>query len=156
MAKTKMKRQVARRRKSGKKTRNRNKKRKNVIRGGLPLAKSVAILSYLFGEAKTKMPDSVQIYVGEREADAKVQFDYLNTLGNDGIHDLLKTPSDTDSYHELAGFDWQKFNWAKFISDNEKENASTIEAMEAAANKGDRLDKAVAATATATETETEL
>jgi len=149
MAKTKMKRQVARRRKSGKKTRNRNKKRKNVIRGGLPLAKSVAILSYLFGEAKTKMPDSVQTYVGEREADVKLQFDYLNTLGNDGIHDLLKTRPDTNSYPELAGYDWQQFEWDKFISDNE--NASTIETMEAAANKGDRLDKAVAATATATE-----
>ena len=40
MAKTKMKRSVARRRKSGKKTSTRNKKRKNIIRGGLSIQKS--------------------------------------------------------------------------------------------------------------------
>jgi hypothetical protein len=51
MAKSKMKRSVGRRRKSGKKTSTstRNKKRKNVIRGGLPIA---AIVTALFAAAK--------------------------------------------------------------------------------------------------------
>ena len=51
MAKTKMKRTVGRRRKSGKKTSTstRNKKRKNIIRGGLPIA---AIVTALFTAAK--------------------------------------------------------------------------------------------------------
>ena len=51
MAKTKMKRTVGRRRKSGKKTSTstRNKKRKNIIRGGLSIA---AIVTALFAAAK--------------------------------------------------------------------------------------------------------
>ena len=54
MAKTKMKRSVARRRKSGKKTSTstRNKKRKNVIRGGLPIGLLTTIVTALFGSAK--------------------------------------------------------------------------------------------------------
>ena len=153
MAKTKMKRTVGRRRKSGKKTSTstRNKKRKNVIRGGLPLVKSVAILSYLFGEAKNKMSESVKTYLEKKTggfADTKVQFEYLNTelRGSDGdsktkLDELLKIPPDFETYPELAGYDWKRFEWAKFISDDE--NASTIEAMEEAAKKGDKLDKAV-------------
>ena len=52
MAKTKMKRTVGRRRKSGKKTSTstRNKKRKNIIRGGLPIA--ATIVTALFAAAK--------------------------------------------------------------------------------------------------------
>ena len=51
MAKTKTKRTVGRRRKSGKKTSTstRNKKRKNIIRGGMPIA---AIVTALFAAAK--------------------------------------------------------------------------------------------------------
>ena len=52
MAKTKMKRSVARRIKSGKKTSTRNKKRKNVIRGGLPIGLLTTIVTALFGLAK--------------------------------------------------------------------------------------------------------
>ena len=53
MAKTKMKRSVARRRKSGKKTSTstRNKKRKNVIRGGMSINWYI-ILAAVFGTAK--------------------------------------------------------------------------------------------------------
>jgi hypothetical protein len=121
MAKTKMKRTVARRR-----NKTRIRKRKNVIRGGVSLAKSVAILSYLFGEAKNEIPESVQTYVGEKEADAKVQFNYLNDeLGSDRISELLKdkTP-DTEIYPELTGYDWNNFNWDDFVKSNAMEAAS--------------------------------
>ena len=151
MAKTKMKRSVARRRKSGKKTSTstRNKKRKNIIRGGLPLVKSVAILSYLFGEAKTKMSESVQTYFEKKTrgvVDTKEQFEYLNTElhGSDGdsknkLDELLKIPPDVQIYPELDGYDWKQFEWANFISDYE--NASTIEAMKKSTVKGTRTDQ---------------
>jgi hypothetical protein len=87
------------------------------------------------------------------------QFAILNKMGDSKITELLQEQQDKP---DVDGYDkdivWKYFEWSDFAENKDpdteylknmkaaKEEEQMKAAMEAAANKGDSLDKAVAAT----------
>ena len=149
MAKTKrnVKRSKGKSRKSRRVLMKNLKKR---IRGGLPLSTlTVTVLGALFGLAKEKglvVPEP-QTEVGPSE-----QFAILNKMGDSKITELLQEKPDVDGYDK--NIVWDNFEWSDFVNSKDtdteylkkmkaaKEEENMKSAMEAAANKGDSLDKA--------------
>ncbi len=152
MAKTKrnVKRSKGKSRKSRRVLMKNLKKR---IRGGLPLSTlTVAVLGALFGLAKEKglVPKQQTEEVGPSE-----QFAILNKMGDSKITELLQEQQDKP---DVDGYDkdivWKDFEWSDFAENKEpdikylnkmkaaKEEENMKAAMEAASNKGNRLDKA--------------
>jgi len=123
---------------------------KKRIRGGLPLSTlTVTVLGALFGLAKEKglvVPEP-QTEVGPSE-----QFAILNKMGDSKITELLQEKPDVDGYDK--NIVWDNFEWSDFVNSKDtdteylkkmkaaKEEEQMKAAMEAAANKGDSLDKA--------------
>ena len=126
---------------------------KKRIRGGLPLSTlTVTVLGALFGLAKEKglvVPEP-QTEVGPSE-----QFAILNKIGDSKITELLQEQQEKP---DVDGYDkdivWNDFEWSNFVNSKDtdteylenmkaaKEEEQMKAAMEAAANKGDSLDKA--------------
>ena len=116
MAKTKMKRTVGRRRKSGKKTSTstRNKKRKNIIRGGLPIA---AIVTALFTAAKLsgigpadtcKLDSTESTDLCKQSYSDDDQFKFIKALEpvqRNALFDNVINNKD----HNLTGVEWDVF-----------------------------------------------
>ena len=149
MAKTKrnVKRSKGKSRKSRRVLMKNLKKR---ICGGLPLSTlTVTVLGALFGLVKKKglvVPEP-QTEVGPSE-----QFAILNKMGDSKITELLQEKPDVDGYDK--NIVWDNFEWSDFVNSKDtdteylkkmkaaKEEENMKSAMEAAANKGDALDKA--------------
>jgi len=157
MAKTKrnVKRSKGKSRKSRRVLMKNLKKR---IRGGFPLSTlTIAVLGALFGLAKEKdlVPEQ-KMEVGPSE-----QFAILDKIGDSKITELLQEQQEKP---EVDGYNkdivWKDFEWSDFVNSKDtdteylkkmkaaKEEEKMKAAMEEAENKGDSLDKAVAATAT--------
>ena len=155
MAKTKrnVKRSKGKSRKSRRVLMKNLKKR---VRGGFPLSTlTVAVLGALFGLAKEKdlVPEQ-KMEVGPSE-----QFEILNKIGDEGITELLQEQQEKP---DVDGYDkdivWNDFEWRNFVENKDpdtkylenmkaaKEEEKMKATMEAAANKGNSLDTAVAAT----------
>ena len=99
------KRTVSRRR-YRKKTKTR--KRKNVIRGGLPLLK-IGFLGYLFSLAKNKYPYEVDKYTDSFEDSDEAQYKYLQELEPDKMNQLLEVNPDPKVLGEY-NVDREEFN----------------------------------------------
>ena len=163
MSKTKMKRTIGRRRKSGKKTSTstRNKKRKNIIRGGMPFSCiGNAVIAALFTLAKNKNNGAVSKYMSTEFPHISIgpdqHFAYLNSLSDEQMQTLIhsdkcesdKCESDkceserpvlelTTCDNESSPFDWASFNWDEF-----KRDEKTKQAMQRASGNT-RLHRAV-------------
>lgn len=138
------------------KRRTRRVLKKNIkkrILGGLPLSTlTLAVFGALFGLAKEKglVPEQT------KEVGPSEQFDILNKIGDSDITKLLQQQQEKP---EVDGYDpelvWGNFEWSKFVDNKDtdadylekmkaaKEEEKKIAAMKEAAEKGDKLDKAV-------------
>jgi len=159
MAKTKMKRSIARRRKSGKKTKTRIRKRKNVIRGGFPITWPI-VLAALFGTAKQSgmVPNCKSDAIGPVDA-CKTSYgdsDYIpfiQDLDSAKRTELFKTAQnvkiDDSTGDVLTGVDWdvvEKINWYELTDirslETEYKNGIEKKASDNAASGNTKYDKA--------------
>jgi hypothetical protein len=123
------------------------------ILGGLPLSNlTVAVIGALFGLAK----ENDLVTEQKKEVGPSEQFAILNELGDSRITKLLQQQEEkpeVDEYDpELV---WDNFEWSKFVKSQDtdtdylnkmksaKKEEKKIAAMKEAAEKGDKLDKAV-------------
>jgi len=160
MAKTKMKRSVARRRKSGKKTKTRNRKRKNVIRGGFNWN---IILAAVFGAAKQSgmVPECKSHVTGPANVCKKSYgnsdyIPFIKGLGSTERTELINNvftahadDKDTDEkdtvWTEVESDVFNNIDWANVNNiddmDNEYENGIKQKASERAASSNTQYDK---------------
>jgi hypothetical protein len=104
MAKTKMKRRKSRRRKSGK-----IRKRKNVIRGGLPIKKAVAFLTALFGYIKDKHTEVLPEDIDTKSYDQSDQIKTLKYLEEATVNKLVKEAKE-NNVRLYNGAKWSEWN----------------------------------------------
>lgn len=132
MAKTKMKRTVGRRRKSGKKTSTstRNKKRKNIIRGGLPIA---AIVTALFTAAKLiktgpaeicKLDSTESTDLCKQSYSDYDQFQFIKALNPKQRNALFDNVIENKD-HSLTGVEWDVFEQIDWTNVNDIDELNT-------------------------------
>ena len=139
MAKTKMKRTVGRRRKSGKKTNTstRNKKRKNVIRGGLPIKKAIVMAAALFKLFQNKPATPII----ENIDTPTQQLAFIQTLDEFTLDGLVNEAKQSEeSYY--TQINWSDYTFDDITHPNDELTETTIDAMQRASGNT-RLDRAV-------------